>query len=859
MIHRSVRLLVLVIVIAGLVAGLVTIFSPIDPAQRLEQARAALDRADAAHAAKDYAGALAAFAEAEQRLQESWKGLDKSSDKAKNAADDKQRAARGQIFWLRARLIRDRAFAQAAKDDKALTETLDTTTGTKFRSFLYIPEEGQRKEAVVFLRQAAELLPDQEAILLECLRTELQLPGPNWVALESVSRKILKLRPQDARALYILARVEFEQPAPDAPATPTPAHKRKEDRVRRSLELVRQLKTTPGHVTWRTWHLEAQCQSWLMHQALKRQNMAVAQKAQYELGEILWGKVGEQKLGEPNGALEKVTSGKYPTQLSSWDVDGIFGLYHLALDTSLIGPIGIQGTSGNVTRYGKTIDVMDQLLSFCKRRHDEKSVSFPSDLLVLNAMAALVKVQPALAAQEPAQWTKLLGSAQAILRDSLNNQRVAPAGMAMFADFLLWEARQQAAQGRTAEAAKVRERASAWLDDCLRAADDAKLDAASQAPLHLTKAYFLLARGAGKREAAEAHLQAVRGLKEPRLHGYTLLLETLADLRGGHLERVQEHLDQCPVPLPAELTVRAQVLQTMVYLAVGNVDKALPSLRILDKTYAGWDRLNVIDRLWLQDFFPSREHLTALLAQTQLDLARDRFQRFAQQNPGRTAPAELLQHHEKQVAQLIAALPAGSPVLARLLQAQALYLVATNRPELARGPLEELRTKAPSIAYWTTQLVIYQGDKRLQEALESSVKQNPGDAAARWALAVAHARAGRHEQALAQLPAAAVPGDLFLPEQLEALGQLFAQARRPDLAASFHELFKSAQARYPYDPRVSFALGLTQASLGHREAARDNLRRALNLTQGRAPQMDQPQRVRLVNAVNSALENLQAP
>ena len=38
--------------------------------------------------------------------------------------------------------------------------------------------------------------------------------------------------------------------------------------------------------------------------------------------------------------------------------------------------------------------------------------------------------------------------------------------------------------------------------------------------------------------------------------------------------------------------------------------------------------------LWLQDFLPSRDHLTALLVQTQLDLARDRFQRFAQQNPG---------------------------------------------------------------------------------------------------------------------------------------------------------------------------------------------------------------------------------
>src|SRR5262249_14507769 len=139
----------------------------------------------------------------------------------------------GRAFWVKARALRDFAFARALQDGKPLPDTPDTTTGETFRSLALIPDGQAFAEALRRLRRAAEVLPEDAAVQKEALRAELTLPArrlaPGWPFVERVCGNILALDEKDPRANYQLALFHFEQPQVDArdrSVAPTPAAKR---------------------------------------------------------------------------------------------------------------------------------------------------------------------------------------------------------------------------------------------------------------------------------------------------------------------------------------------------------------------------------------------------------------------------------------------------------------------------------------------------------------------------------------------------------------------------------------------------------------------------------------------------------
>src|SRR5262249_51411912 len=117
----------------------------------------------------------------------------------------------GQCFWLLARALRDRAYAQAMADQKPLQVVDDTSTGEKYRDFYRIPEPEDRQLALISVGYAAGLLDDPE-ITKSALRIELVNPALQWEKIDNLAQQTLKHDPKDARAQYLLARYEFEQP-----------------------------------------------------------------------------------------------------------------------------------------------------------------------------------------------------------------------------------------------------------------------------------------------------------------------------------------------------------------------------------------------------------------------------------------------------------------------------------------------------------------------------------------------------------------------------------------------------------------------------------------------------------------------
>ena len=123
---------------------------------------------------------------------------------------------------------------------------------------------------------ATNLLPDDIELVTQGMRTELMLPSIQWSQVKGLAEATLKSRPDDVRALYLLARIEFEQPTADDPTKSTPLNKRNSARIRKSLEYLAELKKNAQYPPWRVAFLEAKIHGWTIEDAQRRGEEAVA-------------------------------------------------------------------------------------------------------------------------------------------------------------------------------------------------------------------------------------------------------------------------------------------------------------------------------------------------------------------------------------------------------------------------------------------------------------------------------------------------------------------------------------------------------------------------------------------------------
>jgi hypothetical protein len=590
-------------------------------------------------------------------------------------------------------------------------------------------------------------------------------------------------------------------------------------------------------------HLEAKAQTWLYQDARRRRDEAGARKARAALEELYWGK---------SAALTRLRAGEGLETLSAWDIDGALGVPMLALDLRL-REAGKPGSAAPV------LQVVEDYVAFCLDRAGQPKQGALQERALGQLPSILSMSQAKLNRDLPDDWLRLVEKLNGRLHPLLKQDRIAPATVAAFADFLLLESRHQHIANHPGRATALRLDAGRWLNDGLRSAKNGKRAPAELASLYASAAYFKLSADAPPAEYA-LELKALADLATPEAQGQARLCEGLALLRQGSPEKALEVIPRVSI---TDRQIGLPVLQAQIYLALGNIDRLLPTLRQLESAFNERDQLSLGDQLWLLDFSPRREMLVYLMAACHLDLARDKRSRFLQEYPDRTAPADLVQLHEREADNLARAFPTADPCRAWYLQDKARYYRGAGDLDRADQAIDELRHHPASrFALLSLELDTALSARStkdldtLETRLRSSLDINGADLSARLALVLLLATTDRLNAARSMLvhapSAQPVAGDQLLPRQLDTLRVLYSEANRPELGGEMLALFASAEARYRHDPRIVFGIGQA-LTLKKDVAAPQVLRRAQALAHGPSILIPASARKRLAAEIDAAL------
>src|SRR5262249_34792435 len=154
----------------------------------------------------------------------------------------------GQAFWLKTRALRGQGFAKVLQEGKVVY-TRDSTDDRDILDLTRIPDNRLRTETIVCLREAALRLTENSEVLREAVRVEMQGDPAewNWPLAENFADHLLRLAPNDPRALYLLARFHYEQPAvhpggKGGQGSSAPLAKRSRERMLRARDYLATLK-----------------------------------------------------------------------------------------------------------------------------------------------------------------------------------------------------------------------------------------------------------------------------------------------------------------------------------------------------------------------------------------------------------------------------------------------------------------------------------------------------------------------------------------------------------------------------------------------------------------------------------------
>ncbi len=226
------------------------------PEEWLRRCQSAHERGLAAWQNGDRAAAVTAFDEA---LLFAGRVLDEVERRRNQGTDEGRKAIlhrEGETYWLKAQVLRDRAYAWSEQVGRPLPASVDPITGRPYRDMNQLAEDLSRREAFVCLFHAAERLPGRTEVQLEALRAELQWRPVRWARVEKFARRLVDVEDGHFHGRFALAWLEFEQP-------PTPWQDRRPGRVRSALGHLDRLRDSGPRPHWGVVGLRAQVHSWL--------------------------------------------------------------------------------------------------------------------------------------------------------------------------------------------------------------------------------------------------------------------------------------------------------------------------------------------------------------------------------------------------------------------------------------------------------------------------------------------------------------------------------------------------------------------------------------------------------------------
>lgn len=775
-----------------------------------------MQNADEAWRNKDYKATLTQVQKAMAHVNQAEKRLEKKKKKElKGDNAEVFRTTLGELHFLKACCLRDQELAKAGLEGKAPPDIIDTINGERFRSFLNIENEEVRKSAVQTLRIAAQLAPNKHEIVLEALRTEVMTSPTNWSNVQALAQAIIQIKPDDARALYLLARYDFEQPAGNPPVAFQPANKRQPERIAKALELVRKSHAKDAKPAWRFLHLEQQILLWQLHDARRRGGDTKPILANLE--RLLW--------TDGNGALARLSSADAMTNLSTWDVDGIFETPVIALEILRESPEGAADNSK------KARSIVESFLSFCKNKAVANESQFSRRVLIERATQVMNLSMPFWSHDDPDHWAKALDQLQELFQLDSTPPAGVPAAYAQFAYLLM------------AQPAAFKDREKR-IERVLAAGSSADKGTVSGAnSLQAAWGYWKTAQGAPRKDIA-LHLQALAGPRGKPAPFEWNLLDSYLNLRDGSLQKAYEESAAAAAMVPAEQRWRAHVVQVKTLLGLGHYEKAIATLRFLGAAHKDGTIVTLPDRLWLDAQFQGQNEINYLLTRAQFDMAKDRVLRYRAEKKGAEPPDGWTEVNEKEADVLLKRLPAKSSYAALARQDKIRYLLFRHRVAAAKDEWKTLESEWPgTLAVLSAQLLLAThenaGDATNSELRKAWSTGDKKSEIQELMMAILEARAGNREAALAAVNGigdlGSLPGEQLDADHLLTLAETMNEKVTREAAKGLAYLLQGAVRRYPYDPRLCLMLGKTQHASGDLTASRMQFQRAANLCRNPLP------------------------
>jgi predicted Zn-dependent protease len=675
--------------------GYKTFYTAGSPSRTLKTAEEAYARGIAAYDQKNWTEAATRFDEAKLLSEKAEQQLDEHG-KAGKVTVEEGTFLLGQIMWVKARAIRDQAYAKAQADGKPIGESPDPQYKETFRPFVSIPDATARAEAIVAMRKAGGLCgaTDPE-VLKEAVRLEVVLPNIQWRDALPLLREAIKQNPKDARAHYYLAWYEFDQPESGV----TSPDKKSSEGVKKAYEHLKEAKANDSPY-WRTIGLEADILNWT--------TLPAVIKAKHIKPDVVAAdeRALDQLLFEPNsGAIATAQRGEKLTGFGRADGPGLVNVLTIGMDRAVAEANKPGGGVGRVKAVSRAA------LDMASKMGDSPGTKqFLPDVLAALARSAAT-AQPYLAKADPAAWREYIIDVQAAVgKAGSAGQSTPPSVKFQLAQIGFADALVAARAGNSDQFKELTQKCLALAEEGVKGAEDAKLQPVTIDTYHATIAEWKMMTGA-KAEAVEPHLARLRSSASTwsKLKGQ--FLDAIVAERQGKLDKARKLLQPIASEKSKELAGLARsahLVLANLNMVLGDPSAALVSLRETEPMYKQLESLPPIERAWQEEF--ARGGLDDNFAQqvrAHLQIAWQIAQRHKKENPKVPVPSELLDGNLKAASDLIKKLraPSAADRTARL--AFASFDLLAGRRNEAETLIAELATDYPeSIDVLRTQCAV---------------------------------------------------------------------------------------------------------------------------------------------------------
>lgn len=544
-------------------------------------------------------------------------------------------------------------------------------------SALRLPDDESRRDALTCLREAAYRLPANVDVLREAIATEIQLVPLQWSYIHAFATTLGELDPNDDRALYLLARLEYEQPVAikaeaGSMTMPMSAAKRSKDRMMKGIELVTRLKARETPIRARTAYLEAQMNAWLMQ--YYRQPGQQKPDAEVEAGNRLRAILFDTETGMIITTLKQDNLGI----ISHLDLQGLYGLNQMAIEL-VIEDCRRAGKPGDVSVMQppwleQLLRMMDAAAALAKKSKSNGRSTEAADFFV----QACLKTMPFLAPQRPEIWAGYRDQVIELAKDARSENRLGQALPLRMADLLTREG-QWLEQRHSPDTAKIRyQEAIQWIDEGLKTASEIKAVTPMTLTLHEAKLRLLVNQQAPL-GTCQPHLELLKNSKHDSATAAAAYYQGIMAEREGRLHFAQGQLEKASRSGRNDLNRRALTLLIPVYLTLEMPDQALTAIKDLTRLLGRLDGLSSSEQSWIYGMIQSPDELIVQKVQAHLLAANQVQQLLKAETASSKQQRTMLAQHESQVKQLIEKGSANPAISGRMQLAWAQYLMQWDR------------------------------------------------------------------------------------------------------------------------------------------------------------------------------------